>query len=280
MAHQKVLTLQDWLNKANKSCSANNPTAPIQIAGKIFKLSKTRLLQIAPEKKLTRTQLARLNNLLGRLLAGRPISQVTKQTSFHNLQLQINSNVLSPRAETEELVNYAIKNIPQNSKVFDIGCGSGAIGLSLSKARADLKVTLSDISPKALSLTRINLRKNGLKKSNLEIRRSSLIKKFDQKDLEDSFFLANLPYVSKNWSKLNQKQLQHEPKISLFAKQNGLQTIYSLIDSLYSRNLLNSQNWLLIEHDPKQLQNLELFCTKLSLKLERISDYVSKISKD
>ncbi len=275
----RIVTLQDWFNLATKACSPQNPTAPHQIASKVFKLSRTQLIQIAPTKKLTRTNLAKLNNLLGRLLAGRPLAQVVGRTNFYNLSFKVNSKVLSPRAETEELVDYATKHLPKNAKAIDIGCGSGAIGLSLAKARPDLTVTLSDISVKALSLARNNTTRGGLKTNILEFKRSSLIKKFVQSDLENSFFLANLPYVSKNWDKLNKKSLKHEPNISLFASNNGIQAIQNLIISLNSRSLLHSKNWLLIEHDPKQLTDLKSLCKKEDLEIEVISDYVSKVFK-
>lgn len=278
MSKNNIHTLQNWLDLAHRACSKHNPKAPELIVGKVLKLNKSQILSHAAARKLTKKELAKLNNLLGRVLAGRPLAAVLGQTEFYNLKLRVNSNVLAPRPETEQLVQFAVQNIPQNSKVLDIGCGSGAIGLSLVKARPDLTVTLSDISPKALSLSKINSVRNALKNHNISFRRSNLIKKFVQQELQDTFFLANLPYVSKSWPKLNKKSLQHEPKISLFAKNNGLQIIQNLIISLTSRQLLTSINWLLIEHDPKQLADLQKLCKKMNLSLEKISNYVSKIS--
>lgn len=278
MSKNKIHTLQNWLDLAHRACSDHNPKAPELIVGKVLKLNKSQILGHAAARRLTKKELAKLNNLLGKVLAGRPLAPVLGQTEFYNLKLKVNSNVLAPRPETEQLVQFAVQNIPPDSKVLDIGCGSGAIGLSVSKARPDLIVTLSDISPKALSLSKINSVRNALQNQNISFRRSNLIKKFVQQELQGYFFLANLPYVSRSWPKLNKKSLGHEPKISLFAKNNGLQIIENLIISLTSHQLLTSTNWLLIEHDPKQLTDLQKFCKKLNLSLEEVSGYVSKIS--
>lgn len=279
MSKPKNITLQNWLELAHRACRNNNPKAPHLIAAHILKLSQTQIISTAPQKKLTQKKLAKLNNLLGKVLAGRSLAATLGKTDFYNLKLKINSKVLVPRAETEQLIEFAVQNIPANSKVLDIGCGSGAIGLSLAKARPDLTVILSDINPKALSLARTNAAINKLKNHQLEFIRSNLIKKVVQKDLSEFFFLANLPYVSKSWPKLNKKSLSHEPKLSLFATNQGLQIILNLIHSLLSQNLLTSKNWLLIEHDPKQFQKLQKICQKSNLSLDSITSYISKISK-
>lgn len=281
MSRPSNLTLQQWLNLARRSCSTRYPQVPELIASKVLKLNKTQLLTES-HIKLTKKQLAKLNNLLGKILAGRPPAAVLGSTDFYNLKLKVNSHVLAPRPETEQLIEFAAQSIPPNSKVLDIGCGSGAIGLSLAKARPDLSLILSDISSRALSLARINLAKNKISTSSVSFKRTNLIKKFVQKDLledlRESFFLANLPYVSKSWPKLNKKSLAHEPSTALFAQANGTQVIHNLVASLSAHKLLTNKNWLLIEHDPRQLQNLQQLCQNLSLNLEKISNYISKIS--
>jgi release factor glutamine methyltransferase len=270
--------LTTWIKKATRVCSPQNPNAPSILAQKVLKLDKTEQLAKGDSLILTPKQARKLNNLLGRLLKGRPLSAVLKQTDFHNLKLKVNSRVLSPRAETEALINYAITNLPQNSKLVDLGTGSGAIGLAIYKARPDLSVTLTDISEHNLNLAKRNARFNRLENpTRLRYLKSNLIKKVDQTFLCDSFFVANLPYLNKNWAQLNHSRLKYEPSTALFAKQNGLTLIFNLLQDLKKDDLLNSNNWVLLEHDPSQFGDLTIFVKKLGYNLSQISPFVSLV---
>lgn len=279
LSRSKFQTLDIWLDKARKVTANTNPKAPETITGKVLKLSKTDLATKAKGLKLSPKEVRKLDNLLGRLLAGRPLSAVIGTTEFHSIKLKINPKVLTPRAESEELVDYAIKNVQKSATVFDIGTGSGAIGLAIAKARPDTKVILTDISPVALNLAKRNAKLNRLK--NIEFITSNLFKKVDQAILENppekTYFIANLPYVNKNWKEINTKKLSFEPNTALFATSSGLQIIYNFLNELTNKNLLNKANFALIEHDPKQYQDIKKYCQKLNFKTENISNFVTLI---
>lgn len=268
-------TLEAWLQKAHRATSVSNPQAPELMAGKVLKLKRTDISLKSKEIKLSQKNMLKLNNLLGRLLAGRPLSSVLHHTEFHNISLKINGKVLSPRAETEELVEYAIKNIPKNSKVFDIGTGSGAIGLSVAKARPDLSVTVTDLSYKTLNFAKLNARKNKI--TGVGFVKSSLFKNIDQKDLENAYILANLPYVNPNWRGLKHQNLKHEPHTALFAGAKGMQIIANLIDQAIAKKLITKSNWILLEHDPKQFEDLTDYCSRLGMTTQTISPYVTLV---
>lgn len=269
------ITLEMWLRKARKTTSETNPTAPEQIAGKVLKISRAAIAAKSREIYLSPKQRSKLDNLLGKLLTGRPLAGVLHHTQFYNVCLKVNKRVLSPRAETEALAQYAIENIPKNSKVFDIGTGTGAIGLSLAKARPDLQIMLTDLSDKTLNLAKLNSRKNRI--TNTRYIKSNLIKKIDQTSLENSYFIANLPYVNRNWPGIKHKHLKHEPHSALFSGDNGLQIIENFLSQIIYRKILNTNNWILLEHDPKQYKKLEIFCKQLSLKTKQISDFATLI---
>lgn len=269
------ITLEAWLQKARQATSLANPSAPELIAGRVLKLNRTEISLKSKEIKLGQKNILKLNNLLGKLLAGRPLSSVLHHTEFHNISLKINGRVLSPRAETEGLVEYAIKNIPKKSKVYDIGTGSGAIGLSIAKVRPDLSVILTDLSNKTLNLAKLNARKNKIK--GVKFVRTNLFKNIDQKDLEGAYILANLPYVNPNWRGLKHQNLKHEPHSALFAGDNGLQIIKNLLDQIANKELLSKDNWILLEHDPKQFKVLNNYCSKLNMDAQSISPFVSLV---
>ncbi len=271
--------LESWLIKARKATQSSNPKAPEIIASKVLKLSKTEIITKSKEAKLSSKEVLKLDNLLGRLLVGRPLSAVIGFTEFHGVRLRINPNVLSPRAESEELVEYAIKNVQKSATVIDIGTGSGAIGLAISKARPDLKLILTDISPVALNLAKRNARLNKLK--DIKFKNSNLFKRFDQNILdtfsERTYYVANLPYVDKNWKNINTKKLSFEPYSALFSTNHGLQIIYNFLNELKNLSLLSVGNFALIEHDPKQFSSIETFCTKMGFQTNKISNFVTLI---
>lgn len=269
------ITLEAWLQKARQATSILNPNAPELIAARVLMLNRTEIRLRSKEINLTQKNILKLNNLLGRLLAGRPLSSVLHHTDFHNISLKINGKVLSPRAETEDLIEYAIKNIPRNSKVFDIGTGSGAIGLSIAKARPDLSITVTDLTRKTLNLAKLNARKNKI--NEVGFVKSSLFKNIDQVYLEGSYVLANLPYVDPDWPGIKHKNLKHEPHSTLFAADSGLQIIKNLINQAVAKNLLTESNWILLEHDPKQFTALTDFCSKLKLDTRSISPFISLV---
>lgn len=272
---ESVTTLDSWLKKARKATLKTNPQAANDIARHILKISKTDLIASAEHISISKKNLLKMDNLLGRILAGRPLSAVLGHTEFHNINLKINSKVLSPRAETEELVEYAIKNIPKDSKVFDIGTGSGAIGLSVAKARPDLSVTVTDLSYKTLNLAKLNARKNKI--TGVEFVKSNLFKNIDQNEIAGAYILANLPYVNPNWRGLKHQNLKHEPQTALFAGAKGMQIITNLIDQSTTKKLLTKSNWILLEHDPKQFEALTDYSSRLGMATQTISPYVSLV---
>ncbi len=278
MSSSTHLSLHTWLKQATKACSPQNPNAPSLLVQRVLKFDKAEQLTKGYGLILTPKQIRKLNNLLGKLLKGRPLSAVLKQTDFHNIKLKVNSRVLSPRAETEALVDYAIVNLPQKAKLIDLGTGSGAIGLAIFKARPDLSIVLTDISEHNLMLAKRNARFNRLGESNhLHYLKSNLIKKVDQTFLHDSFFVANLPYLNKNWTQLKHSRLKYEPSTALFAKQNGLTFIFNLLQDLKQKHLLSTNNWLLLEHDPLQYLELQTFTKKLRYNLTQISPFVTLV---
>jgi len=276
---EKNQSLESWLIKARKATYHTNPKAPEVIVGKVLKLSKTDLATKAQNISLSTKKIRKLDNLLGRLLAGRPLSAVIGSTDFHGIKLKINSRVLSPRPESEKLVEYVIENVQKSATIFDIGTGSGAIGLAISKARPDLKVILTDISPEALQLAKRNAKLNKL--TNIEFINSNLFKKVVQYPSSQSstvsYFIANLPYVDRRWNNINIKRLSFEPDSALFSNKKGLQIIENFLDELSTRKLLTKINFALIEHDPKQHHSIKDICDKIGFQTKKVSEFVTLI---
>lgn len=164
---------------------------------------------------------------------GIPIQYALKNTNFYGLDFYVDSRVLIPRFETEELVyntnNYINKYFQEDSKVLDLCAGSGCIGLTLKHLNNKLDLTLSDLSPYALEVCDINRKKFNL---NVKLKESDLFTNIDEKF---DVIISNPPYVSER-DEIDSLVLNNEPSIALFANNDGLE--------FYERILMVCESYL------------------------------------
>jgi len=166
-----------------------------------------------PQKNLDFRKLLRLIIKIFKRSKRYPLQYIIGEEEFLGLKFKVNKNVLIPRPETEILVQEAIKILNKNSKVLDIGCGSGAIGLTLKYYRSDLDITMSDISKKALKVAKENCNILLGNTSSVKFVYSNLFSKIDSKF---DAILSNPPYITKEEKDIIDPELKYEPKLSLF----------------------------------------------------------------
>lgn len=168
-----------------------------------------------------------------------PIQYILGITHFYGLEFIVNENVLIPRPETEELVEWIIStavNIPKfkNIKILDIGTGSGCIGISLAKNISNAEVSAIDIYDKALATAKENA---DLNKVAVTFIQKNILK---TNDLEEQFdiIVSNPPYV-RNLEKAEIKPnvLANEPHLALFVEDNDALIFYRKIAELATKNL-------------------------------------------
>ena len=124
-------------------------------------------IEAHPETLLTRPQLATVKKAVSRLEAGEPLPHVLGHWEFFGLDLEITSDALIPRPETELLVERAIKwlqSAPERRTVADVGTGSGCIAVAIAKNIYDAKIMATDISHPALELAHRNARRHNVAK--------------------------------------------------------------------------------------------------------------------
>ena len=112
-----------------------------------------------PTKPLNLSAIKPLNDALAQLLEHKPVQYVLGEAWFYNFKLLVNENVLIPRPETEELVEWLITNRKSqltDPAILDIGTGSGCIPIAIKKNLPAAKVTALDINEKALAVARQN----------------------------------------------------------------------------------------------------------------------------
>ena len=157
----------------------NPDTASRRILAEISGCETSELLSIW-HKPATELAAARYEQMLQRLQAGEPLQYVLGSWGFRRLDLFLDNRVLIPRPETEIVVDVALNELANRAKmlsnqsasqghattgtglpprllVADLGCGSGAIGLSLAAECPNAEVVCTDISSDALAVTRANL---------------------------------------------------------------------------------------------------------------------------
>lgn len=167
-----------------------------------------------------------------------PIQYILGSTSFFDLDFEVNKNVLIPRPETEELVNWIIDDLKirkfKNLKILDIGTGSGCIAISLAKNIVNTEVFALDVSHKALEIARKNAVSNNVQVAFLQqniLEMENLNQQFD-------VIVSNPPYVRNLEKKEIQKNvLDYEPHLALFVDDNDALLFYKKIADLALQNL-------------------------------------------
>jgi len=150
----------------------------------------------------------------------KPIQYVMGNVNFYGLSFLVNENVLIPRFETEELVENTVLFIREKFgdtpiRIIDLGCGSGAIGLTLKHLLPHADVTLLDISEEALSVAKTNAERLGINVHFLQ---------GDMLDFVDDTFdviISNPPYIA-NDEVIEDLVRDNEPAIALFGGNDGL----------------------------------------------------------
>ena len=179
------------------------------------------------------------NAILEKLQLEIPIQYILGTTHFYGLEFNVNENVLIPRPETEELVEWIISsavNMPKfkNTKILDIGTGSGCIAISLAKNIPNAEVSAIDISENALAVAKENADLN--KVAIAFIQRNIL----ETNDLGQQFdiIVSNPPYV-RNLEKdeIKRNVLANEPHLALFVEDNDALIFYRKITELATKNL-------------------------------------------
>lgn len=195
-------------------------------------------LALHPEIEFSESQLQDYNDILKKLEQQIPIQYILGSTSFYGLEFEVNENVLIPRPETEELVQWIISNqqinASTNQRILDIGTGSGCIAIALAKNLPNAQVFAIDVSEKALATAKNNADRNEVK--------VNFIKQdiLNTENLEQSFdiIVSNPPYV-RNLEKdeIKQNVLAHEPHLALFVEDQNALIFYDKIANLSQRHL-------------------------------------------
>lgn len=261
------MTIANWLDKSIHTLSKADVSSPRLDCLLLLEelLVKERSWILAhDESTLNVDQLTKLNHQIDQRKKRIPLAQILGWKDFYGHRFFVNDKVLIPRPETEVMVEKAAQQIPKNSKVLEIGTGSGCIGIALKLERDDLSVTISDISSEALVVANKNAK---TLKSDLEIVQSDLFA-----EIEGKFdcILANLPYVPT--SARRQPEITHEPALALFSGHDGLELYKSFFNQV--DGYLNPKGSIYIEASPTQYSLLKDISKTNNFIINPLSEYI------
>jgi release factor glutamine methyltransferase len=195
-------------------------------------------LALQPNSTFTEKQIEVWNAILTKLQQEIPIQYILGKTHFYGLDFEVDENVLIPRQETEELVEWIIINQQINKsinqQILDIGTGSGCIAISLAKNLPAAKVSAIDVSENALQVARKNA---DLNQVDVTFIHQNIL---ETEDLQAPFnvIVSNPPYV-RNLEKAEIKKnvLANEPHLALFVDDHDALIFYRKIAELAQKNL-------------------------------------------
>lgn len=209
------------------------------LAEKTLGLSRI-AIALQSEKKISEKEKFAFDKAISRLKNFEPIQYILGTTEFFGLPFLVDKNVLIPRPETEELVDWILgQNKHKEAIILDIGTGSGCIAISLAKHLPGAKVCALDISAEALLVAQLNtvLNKVDIRYFNTDVLNENTWK-FTFEEMRFDTIVSNPPYVRILEKELmSPNVIEHEPNIALFVKDEDPLLFYRKIAQLSNIHL-------------------------------------------
>jgi len=226
-------------------------------------LNKNRIYLLAhPETKITPRLYRKFKRLENKRLNHWPLAYLTGQKEFYGLKFLVNKNVLTPRPETELMIDQVL-NITKTAGpdiIIDVGTGSGAIIITLAKKiRGSLEFLATDISPATLKMAKKNALFHRVN-NKIKFFQGNLLEPIKNRPFNKKIIItANLPYLTPTQIK-NSPSIKWEPKIALNGGLDGLKYYRQLLQQLQKLDYQIVS--LLLEIDPGQKNSIKQLVKK------------------
>ena len=244
------MTISEWLKQT--SAKINRLDAEL-ILTDFLQVADRSYLAAHSDDELSDTNA--IDARAARRTEGEPLAYILGYREFYGRRFFVTPDVLIPRPETETIIEIAKELNPD--KILDVGTGSGCIAITCA-LETNAKVSAVDISDDTLRIAQKNAAHHNAK---VEFHKSDLLGNYQPKP--GTLIIANLPYVDAAWDWLDHKTLDYEPKLALYAKQDGLELIYKLIDQTPAGCPL------ILEADPCQHEAIIKYAQKRNFTLVR-----------
>jgi len=189
---------------------------------------------------LTTEQEQLLNNYTVQLLDHKPVQYVLHEAWFAGMQFYVDENVLIPRPETEELVEWVIKEVLSFEftvySLLDIGTGSGCIPIALKKKLSPVEIHALDVSATAIEIAKKN---SALQQTEINFHQLDILNENEWKQLPTfDIIVSNPPYIKQSEEdEMRKNVLQYEPHIALFVPENDALIFYKTIATFGLKHL-------------------------------------------
>lgn len=216
------------------------------VAEEAFGISLTDIY-MGKDRQLSEDEQQKLENIVSRLTKNEPVQYVLGFANFCGMSLEVNTHVLIPRPETEELImqifsDFEGKTPPQ--RVLDIGTGSGCIPIALNRHWSESIVEGWDVSSDALTVARNNNERIG---TNVTFRQYDILQPISERNKKFDLIVSNPPYIKHCESgAMEPNVLDWEPWLALFVPDNDPLLFYRAIAAC-AQQLLNSGGMLYLE---------------------------------
>jgi release factor glutamine methyltransferase len=197
-------------------------------------------LHAHPERELTDGEWLHFGRYLHERLQGRPTQYITERQEFYGREFRVTPDVLIPRPETEHVVEAALQRLRSGMRLLDVGCGSGALAVTL-QLETGAQAWASDISPAAASVTARNAQRLG---APVHIVVCDLMDAIAPSSMD--LIVSNPPYVPLTQREGLQREVRDwEPHVALFAGQTGFETYGRIVAG--APRVLRPGGWLVME---------------------------------
>ncbi len=187
-------------------------------------------LALDPRRPVSAEEESVFGWLWTRRLRGEPVQYILGEWDFFGRSFRVDARALIPRPETEHLVEEASREAPRAVRVLDLGCGSGALAVTLALELPRAKVLGVDVSAGALALSRENAMRHGVS-DRVRFLGSDWMSAAG--NVRFDLIVSNPPYVSiRDRESLPAGVRDFEPDVALFAGDDGLSEIRTLLSRL------------------------------------------------
>lgn len=211
-------------------------------------------LYLQHERPLVPDELSRYRELVRRRSQRVPLQLLVGRVQLHDLEFETGEGVFIPRPETEVLIEKAMELEFEGgapSRVLELGCGTGVIGISLLVHWPEASLLAYDVSPAAIELTLRNARRHGVEARLEAVHADAFAEEQAERWRELDLVVSNPPYVAESErADLQPEVRDHDPAEALFSGPEGLDDITRLIDRAAVG--LRSGGWLAFEHGADQ----------------------------
>ena len=197
----------------------------------------------------------------------KPLQYIIGSVGFYKEVYKVSPDCLIPRQDTEILVDYAVKNIPDGESFIDLCTGSGCVAISTLKNTKNTTALAVELSKAALDVARENARKNGVFER-IRFIEADVLNFTPEKSVYA--ILSNPPYVTKNEYEAFEKELYYEPKMAFVGGEDGLDFYRAIVRLV--KNSLNPHGFLAFEIGKDQASALEKIAEENNMKAEIIND--------